>query len=230
MLILGIDTSTKYLGLALSEGGRLLGELNLEVGRELSDKLISTLNNFLKKHKKDIIDIKGFSVGIGPGSFTGLRIGISTIKGFALAQNLPIVGISSLDILAEGISPKGTQHVCSIVDARRNLVYSCMYTKSPKLQRLSKYQLICIDDLLKRIRSETIFAGDGIELYKDTIKRKLGRKAIFASPEFWYPKADNLLALSCDKFKKRQTQDVHKLLPLYLYPKECQVRNSKKVN
>ena len=224
MLILGIDTSTKFLSLALSEGKRLLGEFNLEVGRELSDKLIPTLNNFLKKHKKDITDIKGFSVGIGPGSFTGLRIGISTIKGFALAQNLPIVGISSLDILAEGIFSKGTQHICPIVDAKRNLVYSCIYKKTKaKLRRISRYFLIPIDELLKKINSETIFVGDGIGLYKKVVKKKLGKKAVFASDGFWYPRADNLLALSCDKFKKHPTQDAHRLLPVYLYPKECQV-------
>lgn len=228
MLILGIDTSTKSLSLALSDSGRLLGELNLEVGRELSDKLIPTLNNFLKKHKKDITDIKSFGVGIGPGSFTGLRIGIATVKGFALALETPIVGISSLDVLAEGVSSKETQQICPIVDAKRNLVYSGIYRRTPKLKRASRYLLISTSDLLKRIKGETIFVGDGIELHRGIIKRKLGKKAIFSSPEFWYPKAADLLNLSYGRFKTKKTQNVHKLLPLYLYPKECQVRNLKK--
>lgn len=229
MKILAIDTSTKFLTLGLSKNSKLLGQLNLELGRKLSDEIIRALQKFLKKHKIGLSDLDGFAVGVGPGSFTGLRIGLSTIKGFSLVLNKPIVGVSSLDILAESIAAGSEKLICPIIDAKRELVYSCVYKKTSKLKRTSKYMLVSVKDLLNEINQDTIFLGDGIVLYKDAIKRKLGKKAHFASEKSWYPKAIDLLSLSRDKFKTKKAMNAHELQPLYLYPKECQVSNLNKL-
>jgi len=225
MQILGIDTSTKFLSLAILRDDRIIAQINLDVGRQLSSLLIPTIKDILKKSNLSLEKLNGFAVGIGPGSFTGLRIGITTIKALALALNKPIVGISSLDIIAKNISVASTQ-ICPIIDAKRDNVFSCIYEcRNGKMKRQTKYLLINIKDLLKRINKKTIFLGDGLLLFRKIIEKK--KEVIFTNEKLWYPKASNLVFLALEKFNKGQFTDTDKLVPLYLYPKECQIRYKK---
>jgi len=225
MKILGIDTSTRFLCVGISEDSRLIAEYNAEVGPRYSSTLISAIKELLKKNHLTLKQIDGFATGIGPGSFTGLRIGVTTMKALAFSLRKPLVAVSSLDVIAKNIIFY-SHTICPIVDARRNLIYSCFYKlKDQMLQRKSPYLLLRPQDILRRLKTETIFLGDGLLFYQEYLKERLQNRAEFAKEEYWYPKAKSLLLLAGEKFRKDKLSDPYKLVPLYLYPKECQIRN-----
>ena len=190
--------------------------------------IIPLIEKALKKAKLSLRDINYFACGLGPGSFTGLRVGLAVIKGFAFSLNKPVVGIISLDCLA-GSQSDFSGYVCPVVDARRSLVYSAIYrAKNGALKRKSRYLLVSPNELLAKFNNqdEVVFLGDGLSLYRDDIKKKLGLRAHFADDNFWYPDPRNLLRLAREKIKSKETADLDKLVPFYMYPKECQINKS----
>ncbi|VAX35608.1 tRNA threonylcarbamoyladenosine biosynthesis protein TsaB [hydrothermal vent metagenome] len=224
MNILSIDTSTKNFSLAVGIDGKVIRYRNVILGRLLSSSIIPTMNNILKKVDMNVQDIDGFAVGLGPGSFTGLRVGLATIKGLAFATNKPVIGVSSLDVLAMGVKRDG--NICVVCDARRDLVYAALYTKKGmQLQREGDYVLSDIQSILKKVKVETILIGDGIKVFeKDIRQAKQNQFIILAEEKLWKPQAKHLLLLTEERFKKRTFDNVDTLVPLYLYPEDCQVR------
>lgn len=166
MNILAIDSSSKILSLAVCRNNRLILECNLRLERKLSDELITVLKSTLSKAKISKEEIDAFSVGLGPGSFTALRIGISTMKGLAYSLRKPLVGIPTLDALA--FNAQGHNGlICPIIDAKRGNVYSCIYEfRGNRLTKKSDYLLVDIKSLVKKLNRATVFLGDGISLYK----------------------------------------------------------------
>jgi tRNA threonylcarbamoyladenosine biosynthesis protein TsaB len=227
MNILAIDTSTKYFSLAVLKGGKICAKQDVVLDKVLSDSIIPAIDGILKKAKVSFQAIDGFAVGLGPGSFTSLRVGLSTIKGFCLATPKKVVGISSLDLIAQNIKMTVEKDICVITDAKRNMVYSAIFRLEKKgIKRLGSYHLMEVKDLLPYIKKDTIFVGDGIALYRDIIEKyfvSTKNSIIFAQESFWLPKAEKLAMLSLNYFKRKKTHDINKLVPLYLYPEDCQV-------
>ncbi|MFH1655457.1 MAG: tRNA (adenosine(37)-N6)-threonylcarbamoyltransferase complex dimerization subunit type 1 TsaB [Candidatus Omnitrophota bacterium] len=224
MKILGIDTSSNNLSIAVSDDKNEIFEHNLDSGRNLSSLIIPAINDMLKCSRISLDSLDAFAVGLGPGSFTGLRIGVATIKGLSFGTSKPVIGIPSLDILARNVID-GDINICPLLDAKRNMVYSCIYeNKNKYLKKRSDYLLIEIKDLIKRIKDKTIFLGDGLNIYKDFIKNKLGKKASFADDKHWIPRAGNLVILASERIKEKRFDNPDKITPLYLYPKECQIK------
>jgi tRNA threonylcarbamoyladenosine biosynthesis protein TsaB len=226
MKILAFDTSTANFSLALSLDGSVIEE-ELQLGTELSDGIVPAIKSFLQKQDISLKDVDGFAVGIGPGSFTGLRIGLSVAKGFSFALKKPLIGISSLDVLAmNGVNY--AQKICCLADAKREKVYAAIYeVRKGRLKRLKPYLLTDIPGLLKQVSGEVWFIGDGINLYRRQIKQGLGKRANFALSGQWFPRAVNLAKLAQARFHSRKFNDIDKLVPIYLYPKECQIRIAK---
>jgi tRNA threonylcarbamoyladenosine biosynthesis protein TsaB len=192
--------------------------------KKLSSLIISSIERILKRKKVSLESIDAFAAGLGPGSFTGLRVGISTVKGLAMVCAKPVIGISTLDILAANIIRENRQ-ICTIIDAKRNNVYSAFYKNNKgHLRKISNYSLIDISELIKRIKEDTVFTGDGLDIFGQLIKNKLGRKAIIAERRNWIPKARNLVVMAKERLKAGKFDNPGKLVPLYLYPKECQIR------
>ncbi len=224
MRILAIDTSTKFFSLAVSDKGKILAEKAILLEKTLSSSIIPLIQEILKKAKVKLADIDGFVVGLGPGSFTSLRVGLSTVKGLAFATKKPIVGIPSLDAIAIGID-SGQGQVCVISDAKRSLLYVGLYQKyNGQLKVKGKYMLIAFGDLVNKIKGKTIFTGDGIPLYKDQIE-KLSKENVLAGEDCWYPQARHLITLAEKNFKEKKYADSGKLTPVYLYPDDCQVKS-----
>jgi len=223
MKLLSLDTSTSNFSLALSLDGEIKEE-NLNLGSGLSDAIIPTIKTFLRDKKISLKDLGGMVVGIGPGSFTGLRIGLAVAKAFSLGLRKPLVGVPSLDGLAMN-ALNYAQKICCIVDAKREKVYAVIYRNNKGvLKKETPYLLTDIKDLLNNISGETWFLGDGINLYQNQIKKALGKRANFALAGHWFPKAGNLAKLAQPKFSSGKLDDPYKLVPIYLYPPECQVR------
>ncbi len=226
MNILAIDTSSKYFSLVIARDEDILARFFEPLGRELSAKLVPIIDGSLKKARLALEDIDCFGAGLGPGSFTALRIGLAAMKGLVFPFNKPIAGVSSLDVLARSVKEDG--FVCPVMDARRGLLYCAVYRfKKGRLSRESRYLLISVKDLLARLDPgiKTVFLGDGVSLYRQDIEKSLGEKAEFAKEEAWYPLPENLLAGVREKIRQGKLTDSYKLVPLYLYPKECQVES-----
>ncbi|MBU1147488.1 MAG: tRNA (adenosine(37)-N6)-threonylcarbamoyltransferase complex dimerization subunit type 1 TsaB [Candidatus Omnitrophica bacterium] len=230
MKILAIDTSSKMLSIALGDGKDIIKEENYLLDRRHSSLLIPKIKEMLEGSSLSINKIDAFVVGLGPGSFTGLRIGVSAVKGLGLALKKPCIGIASIDALAMNTMgnfvscPNGQltklPMVVPIIDAKRENVYSAIYEKkNGRIIRKTDYLLIKVDKLLKKVKKDAIFLGDGVSIYKD----KIGR-GIFLQEKYWYPKAGNLIKLALPKIKRTKKCDLARLEPIYLYPKDCQVK------
>ena len=226
MKLLSIDTSTKVFSLAVSFDERIVVEQNIKLDKILSSSIIPAIEQALKKAKISINQLDGFALGLGPGSFTSLRVGLSTIKAFAFATQKPVVGIASLDVIAMSLK-KDQNTICVVTDARRDLVYACLYqAQGLKLTRKSDYLLISMDELLKTLSGKVIFAGDAISLFRNKIlkaKKKNYFEPIFSDEKYWNPRARHLAALALQRFKSKKLDDASRLVPLYLYPEDCQV-------
>ncbi|MBM3248877.1 MAG: tRNA (adenosine(37)-N6)-threonylcarbamoyltransferase complex dimerization subunit type 1 TsaB, partial [Candidatus Omnitrophica bacterium] len=147
-----------------------------------------------------------------------------TVKGLAMACAKPVIGISTLDILAANITRENRQ-ICTIIDAKRNSVYYCFYRNNNEhLRKIGSYGLIDIGELIKKIKEDTVFTGDGLDIFGQLIKDKLGKKAIIAERRNWIPKARNLVVMAKERLKSGKFDNPDKLVPLYLYPKECQIK------
>lgn len=227
MNILAMDTSTKVFSLAVSKNNKVLASQDIKLDKVLSSSIIPAIDSILKKVKVPFSKIDGFAVGLGPGSFTSLRVGLATMKGFCLASSKPIVGIGSLDLIALNVEAS-RRDICVLADAKRNMVYASLFQKGENgLKRKSKYLLVEIKDLLPKIKRETIFIGDGLSLYRPAIEAycmKKSLKAIFADEKKWLPSASHLCVLANKRFVAKKIDDCNKLVPIYLYPEDCQVR------
>ena len=232
MRILAVDTTSKYLSLALAEGEKVIASFHRVMDQRQCEELIPRIDKLLKKTKLKLKDIGCIAFSKGPGSLTALRIGAATVKGFALVLKVKIVSVPTLDVLAQGIcngdsSPRS--FIVPIVDARRGNVYTSVYSlKNGKLRRHLKYSVIPVAELLKSIKGDTIFLGDGLVAYKKTIEGNFRHNAEFAPERYWYPRATTVAHLGYGLIKNKKFEEADKFIPMYLYPKDVQVRNSVK--
>jgi tRNA threonylcarbamoyladenosine biosynthesis protein TsaB len=226
MIILALETSTRILSLAVAKDEKILRARNIKPKQVLSSAIILEIKKILKAAKLTLKDVDGLAIGLGPGSFTGLRVGLATIKGLAFAAQKEVVGLCSLDTMVMNVLPDippDISAVCCVVDARRNLLYTANYeVKGKSWQRISAPQLISVEELLANIQQKTLFVGDGLKIYQDVIRSKV--PSVFASQENWRPQARHLARLARERFRQGQTDTIMKLKPLYLYPADCQVR------
>jgi tRNA threonylcarbamoyl adenosine modification protein YeaZ len=224
MKILGIDTTTKFLCLGIYDNGKIY-EYSLEVERKLSFLLAKTIKRVLDALGWKPKDINYFACGLGPGSFTGVRIGLATIKGLSWALNRPLIGISTLDILAKNVNFSQRQ-IVPIIDAKRNLIYCSVYkTNNGVLKRRAPYMLLSIDKLFRKTKGNAVLFGDAVGLYRNQLQMNI-KGADILDKDYWYPKAHNIILLALERIKKKEFDNPFKVKPIYLYPKECQVKRN----
>lgn len=223
MKLLAIDTTTKFLSLGIYVDGRIY-EYNLELGQKLSALLAVIIKKALGALELEAAGLDYFACGLGPGSFTGMRVGLATMKGLSWALRKPLIGVSTLDILATNAGPGAKHQIVPVIDAKRGLIYSCFYKNSAKgPKKVSPYLLISKEGLLKKIKSQSIIFGDALDLYRDDfLKNAPG--AIFLDKDAWYPKAHNLINLALIRVQARKFTKLEKINPIYVYPKECQIK------
>src|SRR3989338_6312214 len=182
--ILAVDTSSRVLSVGISQSGESVFETNLEGTPRHSEQLIGLIEDGLRRLKLKKSDLETLIWGLGPGSFTGLRIGLSVLKGFHLGLRKKSYGASSLDLIAlsSGMT-SGELAVC--VDARRQHIYAAKYQfKKGSVKKVLKDTLLSFDQLMNKTGKETLFAGDALVAYGDSIRKKLGKNVRFVSPSF----------------------------------------------
>ena len=172
MLILAFETSAKAASVALTENGKLLGESYQNTGLTHSQTLMVMAEDLLKQCGKTVNDITAVAVAEGPGSFTGVRIGVAAAKGFAWGREIPCFGLSTLEAMAVSLGA-WEGHVCACMDARRNQVYNALfYVNQGVLERFSEDRAIALSDLktdLEHIDGPIFLVGDGSVLTHRTL-------------------------------------------------------------
>src|SRR3989338_11122809 len=133
MNILSIDTSSKIFSLAFSRNEKILACRSIALKDVLSSAIVPALKKILREARVSLPQLDGFAIGLGPGSFTSLRVGLSTVKAFAFATCKPVVGIPSLDVIAMNAVIDNNEDICVMTDAKRNLIYNCLYEKNGAL-------------------------------------------------------------------------------------------------
>jgi len=231
MKIIAIETSSIQGGVAILEveNNSIIMQKGLALRRGLvhGKLLVPALDKLLKKAhwKKEDIDI--VAVDIGPGSYTGLRVGLAIAKTMSYVLKAGIIGVSSLDVLVSNIQKNGDyKYICPVIDARWNQVYTAIYEKSVNgYKRRTDYLAISPEDLVKlisRYKGEILLLGDGLRAYKDVFT-KLANRAEFAPERLWVPRAQNVAVLGYESYKQGKRDDPIKLLPLYLRPTEAEI-------
>lgn len=221
MYFLSIEPSTKIFSLALSSNGRVLRYRNMTVDKVLEHSIIPAVDRLLGSAGVPFKKLDAFAVGLGPGSFTSLRVGLATVKAFAMATGKPVVGVPSLDVIARGAIGLPCDEICVLSDARRGMVYAAIYGLTSKgLKRTSDHMLCDIKTVLDQVHGKTLFTGDGVGLYRNDIVR---RRPVFAPQKFWHPQAKHLAQIAFERLAAKDYDDMGRLVPLYLYPADCQV-------
>lgn len=198
------------------KNGKIAGSFHRRADMRHSSILIPMIDKVLKKSRLSLSQLDGLCISIGPGSFTGLRISVATVKGLAYAVNKGIAAVPTLDVIAENAKFfKGM--ICPVLDARKNKVYACLYKSDGKtVKRMSEYLLLKAADLEKKIEryKNVVLLGDGVKLIKGGAKEAITN---------WYPRPDILIKLGEKRFKKGELTKSGDLEPLYLYSKECDI-------
>ena len=225
MKVLGIDTSTSCGAVGLMDDGEVLSDYLLNIPVTHSERLLGAIEFILREAHCSTGDVDGWAISLGPGSFTGLRIGVSTVKGLAFATGKPVAGVGTLDVLASQVSPT-SYLICPILDARKKEVYSAFYRYGGGnfLRRQSDYQALRPEDLIKKIKEQTIFLGDGVRTYRDFLFHSLSSLAIFPAPPAHVPHGSTVAKLGLELLKKGKHLNVSTFSPIYVRPSEAEVK------
>lgn len=225
MKILALETSTRAGSVALAEDENLLAEYTLNILSTHSERLLTSIDQILKDTKLTLNEIDGFAVSQGPGSFTGIRIGISTVKGLALATGKKIAGVPTLDVLAFNLVHT-PQIICPIIDAKKDEVYTALYRGevTGTLKKLTEDLTLKPKELLLKIKEPAIFLGDGIERYRKILE-SADIKHFFAPACFNLPRASVLAKLALNKFQKGDILGEDEIMPLYCRLPDAEIKN-----
>jgi len=223
MKILSVDTATSSCSVAIVDKTSLLSEFTIGREETHSKHLMDMIKTALRISGLTFSDLDGFAVTIGPGSFTGLRIGVSTIKGLAVASKKPVVGISSLEALAFQVACSHDL-ICPILDARKGEVYFSRYRfLNGHLKKQTKERVAPPDTAVDDLDESCLFVGNGALLYKEMILDKMGEFASFAPMIQHTIRASSLVYLSMSKFENNDTDDIEKIVPYYIRKSDAEL-------
>ena len=218
MLLLAFETSAKSCSAALHDGRGLLAESYQNSGLTHSQTLMVMAEDLLKVCGKSAADVTALAVAAGPGSFTGVRIGVSAAKGFAWGAEKPVYGVSTLEAMALGLGVMDG-HICCCMDARRKQVYNAVFlAENGKLTRVSEDRAIALEDLkqeLEHIDGPIYLVGDGAELTMRTLGAEIPQ--LILPPEHRrHQRASGVALAAIGAMERGEPADGAALQPNYL--------------
>ena len=212
MLVFGIDTCSGAATSAIYDGERLLAQTVINHKKTHSQKIMPQVDNLFSLSELSVSDIDVFAAAVGPGSFTGVRIGVATIKGMAQALSKPCISVSTLEALAYPLSSFDGL-VCPILDARRGQVYNALFENG---QRICPDRALALSELLDEINGKkVIFLGDGIFPYRDEILSVMP-DAKFAPKVIAMNLAGSVCEVAYEKYLKGEAISANELVPSYV--------------
>lgn len=227
MIILSIDSSTPVAGIAVSDGMQLLGEITLNTKNTHSEKLMPLVKHLLDELTLSVNDLDAIAVTQGPGSFTGLRIGMATAKGLAQGAGKKLIAVPTLDCLAQNLLHY-PGIICPIMNAQKKQVYTAIYRSGRnKLERLSDYQAIAVEQLaaqLKELKEDIWFVGDGVAAFADVFQELLGDACRFADGHNILPRAGALAMLAAERASEERFDDLYQAELIYIRKSEAEVQ------
>ena len=239
-MVLGLDTATTFASVALVKDGRLVAE-ETHSGRaggppgppaprsNHAEIILPLLDSLLKRAAVPLPEISALAVSIGPGSFTGLRIGLSTAMGLAYGCDVPVIGIPTLLAIAVRVR-NWDGLVCPLLDARKREVYAALFRKKEeRVERLAEDAVSSPERVLDWIQSAgdgepCLFVGDGTGAYGEMLKGHLGSRAVLAAGEAYPSIASAVAQLAEQRLRNREIHPLEPLVPLYLRPSEAELK------
>jgi tRNA threonylcarbamoyladenosine biosynthesis protein TsaB len=230
--LLAVETSTLTGAVAVLEGARVVGEWRLNISVTHGERLLTAVDGLLRAAGWRLAEIDAFAVSAGPGSFTGLRIGVSTVKGLAFATGKPVVAVPTLDALAWTL-PFCAFPVCPVLDARKGEVYAAVYrTVAGQLETLlparAQPPAALAAELAGSVPGPVVFVGDGVASFAPVLAESLGGRARLAPPGLRLPSAVTVGDLGLRALGRSETVDPAALVPLYLRPSEAELARERR--
>ncbi len=220
MKILSADTSTDVNTVAVLSNDELLGEISINAGKRHSERLVPLIETLLNEVRLSIDEIDLLAISLGPGSFTGLRVGLSTWKGIALAKGKPLVGVSSLNAMTR-LAPFHNAIVCPIMDARMKEVFAGIYLFENSFRKIIYENFLGnIQDFIKILKENTqidtiFFLGEGAFLYHETLVENFP-KAKFGESWWSHPRASTVAVEALSLWQQGYKKEIDEILPIYL--------------
>jgi len=216
MKILGIDTSSMMGAVGIVDGEDLVAEVRTNVAVTYSERLMLHIDGLLKTAGMSISDIDGFSVNIGPGSFTGLRIGLAAVKGLAYSTGRPVAGVGCMEVLSGNV-PFSRYQVCTLMDARKKQVYAALFKDTDAgREAVMPVTAMTPEELMERVTEPTLFLGEGAHVYREILARELGDMAVFAPRSQSYPSGAAVAFLGLREIMAGRASDPFTLVPHYV--------------
>lgn len=211
-------------GIGVIQKGEILADFRYDVKLTHSEVLLSNIDRLLKALNLNLEDLDGLSISLGPGSFTGLRIGLATVKGLSLASGKPAVGIPTLDALA--FLTRGCKYpVVPIIDAKKYQIYAAVYDSSgSRTKRKTPYLVLGLSELIQKIPQEVAFTGPGIREFRSQLTKAMGKRAHFLRGEKTLPSGAAVAYLGWQRFKKDKKAGLSSFEPIYVRKSEAELK------
>ena len=221
--VLGIDTATSSASVALVKGGEVKTQFLVSSGRTHAHSLAWLIRRALEALGMTAQDLGGVAVSVGPGSFTGLRIGIGTALGLTAALRIPLVGIETLWAYAQGVGPHPLR-LCPTLDARKGEVFAALFRYGEEgLQRESEDWVLPPELLCGRIQGPTLFFGEGSERYREILSAQVGGWAHFLPPSQWPPGAAQVALAGWERISRGESESATGFRPKYVRDSEAEL-------
>ncbi|MGH9033898.1 MAG: tRNA (adenosine(37)-N6)-threonylcarbamoyltransferase complex dimerization subunit type 1 TsaB [Acidimicrobiia bacterium] len=224
MLLLAIDSATPRVSVAIGRDGAVVGEVKLVGSRRHAEQVAPAIRYLCDELEVDLGHLTAIAVGLGPGLFTGLRVGVTTAKVMAQALRVPVVGVPSLDLVAYPVRHT-TRLVAAVLDARRREVFHARYRPVPGgVQRVSEYEVGPPGDLVGELEAgteEVLLVGDGCLAYPEVFGRL--ERVEHAGPAFTAPSAAALVELATARVQREEFEAPWEVHPLYLRRSDAEI-------
>lgn len=228
-VILAIETATMCGSIGLVADKNCVAEFSLQTGETHSRRLLAGVDWLLQETGLDWPVIDAVAVSLGPGSFTGLRIGLATAKGLTMAAGIKLIGVGTLDGLAAQVFARGNILICPVLDARKKEVYGGFYRCDeqgiPRLQ--DEWWVMSPETLCERIREPVVLLGDGAAVYKDAFRDGLGDLLLVPPQGTYFPRAASIGMLAAEKWQQDSFIDPVSAEPIYIRLSEAELHLGK---
>lgn len=225
-LILAVENSGPCGSVAVVSSSGCLAEFSLTSQKTHSKRLLATIDQLLRETDNTIFDIDAIAISLGPGSFTGLRIGLATVKGLCMAAERPLIGVSSLDALAVQL-PHQPRQVCAVLDARKKEIFAACYKSGQDDLPIPTMPPAALSPraLVERIREETVFIGDGTQLYGSFLAEKLGPLYKEVSSTLFFPRSSAVARVALYLYRRGEFLDPLTAAPLYIRASDAEIHH-----
>ncbi|MEK6765637.1 MAG: tRNA (adenosine(37)-N6)-threonylcarbamoyltransferase complex dimerization subunit type 1 TsaB [Planctomycetota bacterium] len=220
MKVVGIETSGSIGSVAVCDGNTVVGRQTFGKASNHVKEIVSSLENVFNKIKWKPEDIDLIAVSIGPGSYTGLRIGVTCAKTLAYGLGKPVIDVPTLDVLAENVKDD-VKNICPVLDAKRKKVYACVYDRNnSRNKRITDYLIITPDKLIDILPESALIFGDGVPPYKDIFAQK--ELTISEDKNLGIADAADVARLGLERYEQGERCEINSLVPLYLRKSEAE--------